>query len=104
MTSTQQRLEDRLREQFAPVHLEIVDESALHAGHAGAAAGGGHFQVLIVSAAFEGKSLLEQHRLVNGAVRDLIGGEIHALGLKTLPASEWGVSPRVADDRNDKTG
>ena len=91
MSGTQQRLEERLRQQFAPVQLDIVDESAQHAGHAGAASGGAHFQVRIVSAAFDGKSLLEQHRLVNAALKDLIGGEIHALGLKTVPASEWSV-------------
>ena len=94
MNGTRQRLEERLRDQFAPVHLEIVDESALHAGHAGAAAGGGHFQVRIVSAAFDGKSLLDQHRLVNAALRDMIGGEVHALGLQTVPASEWSAPPR----------
>ena len=93
MSGTQQRLEERLREQLTPVHLDIVDESALHAGHAGAAGGGGHFRVRIVSAAFDGKSLLEQHRLVNAALKDLIGGEVHALGLETVPASEWSATP-----------
>lgn len=93
MNGTQQRLEQRLREHLAPVHLDIVDESALHVGHAGAAGGGGHFRVRIVSAAFDGKSLLEQHRLVNAALRDLIGGEVHALGLETVPASEWSTTP-----------
>jgi BolA protein len=72
---------------FRPVRLEVRDESAAHAGHAGAAAGGGHFAVTIVSAAFEGKTLLEQHRMVNEALRRLIGREIHALALKTIPAS-----------------
>lgn len=93
MSATQQRLEERLREKLAPVHLDIVDESARHAGHAGAVGGGGHFQIRIVSAAFNGKSLLEQHRLVNAALKDLIGGEVHALGLTTVPASEWSAPP-----------
>jgi BolA family transcriptional regulator, general stress-responsive regulator len=69
--------------------VEVRDESALHAGHAGAASGGGHFEVLIVSAAFEGLSILEQHRLVNEALRDLLGKEIHALAIRTVPASTW---------------
>ena len=82
-------IERILRERLDPVHLEIRDDSALHAGHAGAASGGGHYHVVIVSARFEGLTLLEQHRLVNDAVRHLIGGSVHALGLKTMPASKW---------------
>lgn len=74
---------------FAPVHLEIEDDSARHAGHAGAAGGGGHFNVTLVSAEFNGRSLLEQHRMVNAVLKDLLGGEIHALGLRTAPAAGW---------------
>jgi BolA protein len=83
------RIESILRERFEPAHFELHDESARHAGHPGATSGGGHFQVVIVSAAFEGKSRLEQHRLVNDALRDLFGPVIHALGLKTCALSEW---------------
>jgi BolA family transcriptional regulator, general stress-responsive regulator len=83
------RIEAILRERLRPRHVEVRDESALHAGHAGAASGGGHFEVLIVSAAFEGLSILEQHRLVNEALRDLLGKEIHALAIRTVPASTW---------------
>ena len=82
------RIESILRGRFAPERLEIRDDSARHAGHAGAAAGGGHFDVLIVSAAFDGKTLLERHRLVNDALRDMIGREIHALGLRTVAPGE----------------
>jgi len=82
-------IERILREKLDPVHLEIRDDSALHAGHPGAISGGGHYHVVIVSARFEGLALLEQHRLVNDAVRHLIGESIHALGLKTVPASRW---------------
>ena len=83
MPDVRDELERRLRERFDPVHLEIRDDSAKHAGHAGATSGGSHFRVTIVSAAFEGLSLLEQHRAVNDAVMDLFGDKIHALGLKT---------------------
>ena len=86
-TSTVQEIERILREAFDPEHLEIRDDSALHAGHPGAASGGGHYHVVIVSKRFEGLTLLEQHRLVNDAVRDLFGERIHALGLKTAPVS-----------------
>ena len=85
---TRDRIEAILRERFAPERLEIRDDSARHAGHAGARSGGGHFDVLIVAAAFAGKTLLDRHRMVNDALGDLIGGEIHALGLRTLAPGE----------------
>jgi BolA protein len=82
-------VEGILRERFAPIHLELHDESDRHAGHPGATSGGGHFRVVIVSEAFEGLSRLEQHRLVNDALRDLFGPVIHALGLTTCSPAEW---------------
>ncbi|MCZ6650162.1 MAG: BolA family transcriptional regulator [Acidobacteria bacterium] len=87
--TTARSLEAALTHAFAPVHLEIEDDSARHAGHAGAAGGGRHFNITLVSAAFDGHSLLEQHRMVNAVLKDLLGGEIHALGLHTVPATEW---------------
>jgi BolA protein len=84
-----ERIETILRDRFRPLHLEVLDESARHAGHAGAVSGGGHFQVIIVSEMFEGQTLLERHRMVNTALAGLIGREIHALGLRVLPPSEW---------------
>jgi BolA protein len=87
--STPERIESILRNRFRPTHFELTDDSALHAGHPGAASGGGHYTVLIVADAFEGRTLLEQHRMVHDALRDLIGGEIHALALKTIPPSQW---------------
>jgi BolA protein len=88
-SATVRHIESILRESFDPVHLEIRDDSALHAGHPGATSGGGHYHVVIVSARFEGLSLLQQHGLVNDAVRELFGDRIHALGLKTVAASKW---------------
>ena len=88
-SATVRQIETLLRDSFDPVHLEIRDDSALHAGHPGATSGGGHYHVVIVSARFEGLSLLQQHRLVNDAVRELFGDRIHALGLRTIPASRW---------------
>ena len=87
-SSVRERIEAILRERFAPLHLEIRDDSARHVGHAGAAAGGGHFEVVVVSAAFEGKPLLDRHRMVNDALREMIGREIHALRLRTLAPGE----------------
>jgi len=87
MTEVRDELERRLRERFDPTRLDIRDDSEKHAGHAGATSGGGHFRVTIVSAAFEGMSLLEQHRAVHDAVADLFGDRVHALGLKTSAPS-----------------
>jgi BolA protein len=96
--ATRSTLESRLRQGLAPVHCDIVDESAAHAGHAGAASGGGHFRVLVVSAAFEGQGRVERHRLVYDLLRDLMPGAIHALALRTLAPSEWSDPDRSGGD------
>jgi BolA protein len=83
-------IRSRLEQALAPVRLEIRDDSALHAGHAGAASGGGHFTVLIVAKSFAGLSALERHRLVYAALGDLMPKEIHALSMKALAPSETG--------------
>jgi BolA protein len=90
MSDVREELERRLRARFDPTRLEIRDDSAKHVGHAGATSGGGHFRVTIVSAVFEGLSLLEQHRAVNDAVADLFGAKVHALGLRTSAPSAGG--------------
>lgn len=82
---------DRLRAALAslePLELEVRDDSALHAGHAGAASGGGHFMVRIVSPRFEGLRLVMRHRLVYDAVHAMMQGEIHALAITALAPSE----------------
>lgn len=84
-----ERIEARLRERFRPDHLEVVDESHLHAGHAGARSGAGHFRVVIVSECFEGLSRLERQRLVYAALSEELGPEIHALSMATLAPDEW---------------
>ena len=89
MTSgTVARIEAILRERFRPQELELRDDSARHVGHPGATSGGGHYHARIVSAEFEGKTRLEQHRLVNEALGELFGREIHALALTTRAPSE----------------
>lgn len=90
VSERQRRIESRLRERFEPDHLEVVDESELHAGHAGARSGAGHFRVVIVSKRFAGVSRLERQRLVYAALADEMGPEIHALSMATLAPSEWG--------------
>jgi BolA protein len=78
----------RLEAALDPEQLEIIDESAKHAGHAGAASGGGHFIVQVVSAAFEGKNLIQRHRLVYDAVDDIMHTEIHALSIQAKSPDE----------------
>jgi BolA family transcriptional regulator, general stress-responsive regulator len=82
-------IEARLRARFAPSHLEVVDDSAHHVGHAGAAAGGGHYSCLVVSDWFRGRSSLERHRAVYAALGDLMPRTVHALALSTLDPEEW---------------
>jgi BolA family transcriptional regulator, general stress-responsive regulator len=67
---------------FEPVELEVVDESHLHAGHEGARDGRGHFRVRVVSAAFEGMSVLQRHRAVYAALGTLMETDIHALAIR----------------------
>ncbi len=77
---------DLLRERLAalnPTKLEIVDDSAAHAGHAGNK-GGGHFSVTIESSHFSAKSTIIRHRLVYQTVGDLIPHTIHALSIKAM--------------------
>ncbi len=83
------RIETALRERLAAVHVEVIDESHLHAGHAGARDGGGHFRAVVVSLQFEGKTPVERQRLVYDALGRAMGGEIHALSMRTLTPSEW---------------
>lgn len=82
-------IEDTLRQAFAPSQLVVEDESALHAGHAGAASGGGHFRVLIVSQAFHDQSPVARQRAVYAALGNAMKSEIHALALRTLTPEEW---------------
>ena len=78
----------RLEQALQPVSLEIIDESAKHAGHAGAAGGGGHYIVNIVSAAFVDKTPIQRHRLVFDAVNDMMHSQIHALSIQARTPEE----------------
>ncbi len=74
----------RLTEALSPIHLEIIDESHKHIGHAGASGGGGHYMIKICAAAFEGKSLVSSHKLVYQALGDMMKKEIHALKIQII--------------------
>jgi BolA protein len=90
----------RLTQAFKPSSLEIIDESARHAGHAGALSGGGHFIVRIVSEAFQGKNLIQRHRMIYDAVDDLLHTEIHALSIQAKTPQELpDTNPTKGNDR-----
>jgi len=84
-------LEALLRQAFAPTRLTLRDDSAAHAGHAGASEGG-HFAVWLVSSRFSGLKPLERHRLVYAAAAPLLPGRIHALQINALTPEETGDS------------
>lgn len=73
---------------LAAVHLEIIDDSHLHAGHAGNR-GGGHFRLVVVSDCFVGKNRLDRQRMVHDKLRDLLAGAIHALSISAYTAEEF---------------
>ena len=83
------RIEETLRRDLGAEPVVVVDESHLHAGHAGARGGAGHFRVLVVSARFEGKGPVERQRLVYAALAAEMGSEIHALSMRTLTPAQW---------------
>jgi BolA protein len=87
--STKDIIINKLREAFMPESVDVVDESHLHEGHAGHRPGGEtHFRVYIVSAAFEGKSRIERHRMVNAALEAELEGSVHALAIKAQAPGE----------------
>ena len=90
MTNTEQEIRNILEKEFSPVHLEIVDESHLHAGHMGAVPGvSTHFNIKVVSEKFEGLLPIKQHKLVYEALREQLEGPVHDLSLKTIKKSKW---------------
>lgn len=86
MTTTE-LMRERLQS-LTPVSVNIRDDSALHAGHEGAKGGGGHYGLSIVAAAFNGKSLIQRHRLIYSALGDLMQKKIHALSIEAYSPEE----------------
>jgi BolA protein len=83
-----ERIRALLAAALAPCELEVGDDSHLHAGHPGAASGGGHYRVKIVSERFEGVRLVMRHRLVYDAVQAMMHTDIHALAITAIAPSE----------------
>lgn len=89
MTTVQDRIRDILTREFAPAHLDVIDDSHKHAGHAGARPEGEtHFRVIVVSEAFTGESRVTRQRRINAALKELLETRIHALQLKALTPEE----------------
>lgn len=78
----------RLEQRFAPLALEVQDNSAAHAGHAGARDGRGHFSVRIVAPAFAGHGRLERHRMIYAALGEMMQQDIHALSISAQSPDE----------------
>jgi BolA family transcriptional regulator, general stress-responsive regulator len=89
--SAKDNIINKLREAFAPESLDVTDESHLHEGHAGHRPGGEtHFRVYIVSPAFEGKSRIERHRMINAVLAAELADTVHALAIKAQAPGEAG--------------
>lgn len=73
---------------LSPERIEVIDDSHLHAGHAGARSGGGHYRLSIVSAAFDGKNTITRHRLIYDALCDMMRQDIHALAIQARTPEE----------------
>jgi BolA protein len=87
--SVKSLIEKKLTKAFQPESLRVLDESHLHAGHAGhRPEGETHFRVQIVSAAFAGKSRVERHRLVNDVLAEELAGPVHALAVRPRAPGE----------------
>jgi BolA protein len=93
MSDRIQRIRMLLQAGLAPLDCQVEDESALHAGHAGAASGGGHYRLRLVSSRFEGQPRIARHRLVYDALQVMMQNDIHALAITALTPAEAGMAP-----------
>ncbi len=82
------QIKDKLTEALNPEHIEVIDNSMAHAGHAGNASGGGHYHVIIIAKTFENQSLVKRHQRIYRTLGDMMKNQIHALGIDALTPSE----------------
>ncbi|WP_408003425.1 BolA family protein [Pseudothauera rhizosphaerae] len=97
--SVVERIRSRLQETLAPSFIDVGDDSALHAGHAGARSGGGHYRLEIVAEAFAGKNTVARHRMIYAALGEMMGGDIHALAIRARTAAEAANQPTEKETR-----
>lgn len=88
MNERMDKIRSRLSATFAPLECQLEDESHLHAGHAGAATGAGHYKLRLVSERFTGLNRVARHRLVYDCLRDMMSSDIHALNIIAIAPSE----------------
>lgn len=91
---------DKIQSRLAvlnPEQVEIQDDSALHAGHAGARSGGGHYRLTIVAAIFESRNTVARHRMIYDALGDMMKTDIHALAIRAFSSSEVARSTNPKD-------
>ncbi|KAL6109655.1 bola1 [Pungitius sinensis] len=89
----QRTITTKLTEQLKPDHLEVHNESHMHAVPAGSES---HFRVLVVSSRFQGLPLIQRHRLVNEALKEELSSCVHALAIQAKTPEQWGSNPSVA--------
>ncbi|MCZ2495525.1 BolA/IbaG family iron-sulfur metabolism protein [Xylophilus sp. Kf1] len=91
---TADAIDRQLRQSLSPSHLEVIDESAAHAGHVGANGSGfgTHFRVRIRASALAGRTRVAQHRLVYDSLRQFLDAGLHALAIEVLPEPSGTIS------------
>jgi BolA protein len=99
--SRKETIETRIREKLSPLHLEVLDESHMHAVPEGAES---HFKVVVVSDHFAGTPLIKRHRTINALLSDLFEQGLHALALHTLTPEEWFAKGGQAPDSPECMG
>ncbi|MDH5377971.1 MAG: BolA family transcriptional regulator [Gammaproteobacteria bacterium] len=87
-TNRVELIHDTLTKELEADSVEVIDESHLHVGHAGARDGKGHFKVIVVAQCFEGKKLLQRHQMVYQALAEAMQTDIHALSISAKSISE----------------
>lgn len=97
----EQTITQKLNARFNPAHLEITNESYMHAVPPGSES---HFKVVVVSEAFEGERLVRRHQMVNEILADELAGAVHALAMQTLTAEEWAKKGGVTASSPDCMG
>jgi len=86
---TRTRIHEKLEQTLAPNIVDVIDQSAAHAGHAGAASGGGHFQVILVAEAFDGLNQVARQRRVYEILSEEMTSSVHALSMTCLTPTEF---------------
>jgi len=99
MGTIEAQIRQKLVAKFSPVHMEVVNESYKHSVPKGSET---HFMVLLVSEEFEGKSLIDQHKMVNATLKEEFATSIHALSIKTMTKSKWVASGQKIEHSTPK--